>query len=407
MITGRGIGYLLLIGIAYLTIGYSGFKSLAFLLPLLLALPVLSAVRTWLAARFLVISQILEPAVTEREVPSALTIKLIQQGWLSQGEIDLVTVKPGMGLRRIHERRVMSLLSNTSREFSLDLECRHRGMFQAGISSARSRDLFSLFYLPIISRRRFSRQAAQVIVLPRSAPSAYFDDLADYLYDWQHKQTPDIGNDADAIANIRTHRPGDSLKRTHWKLTARLDEVMVKEFENPVRQAGLILIDMARPAQDSLRRAPCLDLADACTDRAAYLTSLLLSDGNSLRLVNYQADGRHELVLDHPDGLRQAQFMLAMMDWSDAWPVEKALIEETSPERSACFIILITTRLTRETVSQLHDIRQRGRPVWLVLITGKSLPDPELAAAVSMAGAAGLPMTLLDDGNLLGEEASE
>jgi len=396
MITWRGFGYLLLTAAVYLVLAYSGYAPLAILMPLLIVLPFLSALQLWIAARSLSITQDLEPAMTERSVPIRLQVRLVLTGWLSHGEIELVTVTPGPGIRRSHERRVMSLLGGTSRAFAIELACRHRGHFQAGISSVRTRDILSLFYLPIRLRRRWHRELPELIVLPSSSPSADFSALSSFLYDWQHKQTPDAGDEIDAVTNIRSHRPGDSLKRTHWKLTARLNEVMIKEFENPIRQAGLILIDMARPASGNKRQVACLEIADACTDRVAYLTRLLLADGNSLRLVNYQFDGRHELFAGQPSDLRQAQLMLAAMDWSDGWPAERALIEETLPDKSACFIVLVTTRLNTQTVGQLLDLQQRGRPVWLVLLGGPGSQDPEQREAIRMMLANGLPMTLLD-----------
>lgn len=404
--TWRGFGYLLLTAVVYLVLAYSGFSPLAVLMPLLIVLPFLSAIQLLITARSLKLVQNLEPALTERGKPARLQISLFQHGWFSQGEIDLVTVLPGPGIRRSHERRVMSLLGGTSRAFSIDLPCPHRGHYQAGISSVRARDILSLFYLPIRSRRRCRRTLPEVIVLPSSAPSADFSDLTSFLYDWQHKQTPEAGNEVDAVTNIRAHRPGDSLKRTHWKLTARLDEVMIKEFENPIRQAGLILIDMARPLASRQRQAACLEIADSLTDRVAYLTRLLLADGNSLRLVNYQRDGRHELLAGQPADLQQTQLMLTDLDWSDGWPVENALAEETQPEKSACFIVLVSTRLNIATVSLLYDLQQRGRPVWLVLLAHVNREDPGQQEALQMITACDLPMTLLDDDKIQGEKSS-
>lgn len=404
MITWRGFGYLMLTAVVYLVLAYSGFSPLAVLLPLLIVLPFLSAIQLLITTRSLRIVQSLDPAMTERGKPARLQISLAQSSWFSQGEIDLATVLPGPGLRRSHERRVMSLLRGTSRNFGIDLPCTHRGHYRAGISSVRSRDILSLFYLPIKSRRYCRRTLPEVIVLPSSAPSADFSDLTSFLYDWQHKQTPEAGNEVDAVTNIRAHRPGDSLKRTHWKLTARLDEVMIKEFENPIRQAGLILIDMARPLPAQKRHAACLEIADALTDRVAYLTRLLLADGNSLRLVNYQRDGRHELLASQSADLQQAQLMLTDLDWSDGWPVENALAEETQPEKSACFIVLVSTRLNSATVSLLFDLQQRGRPVWLVLLSQVNRLDSGQQEALKMITSCNLPMTLIDSEDLQEEQ---
>jgi hypothetical protein len=92
MITWRGISYLLLTSACYLILAYTGFRLLAVLLPVLLLLPLLSAIQLGLAARRLKISQRLEPGVAEREGQVRLIATLQQTGWFSNVELELMVV---------------------------------------------------------------------------------------------------------------------------------------------------------------------------------------------------------------------------------------------------------------------------------------------------------------------------
>lgn len=61
------------------------------------------------------------------------------------------------------------------------------------------------------------------------------------------------GDDPSEVFDIREFRPGDRMQRIHWKLTARLDDFMVKEFSRPVGYPVVVFFNFSRtdtqPAQ--------------------------------------------------------------------------------------------------------------------------------------------------------------
>lgn len=61
------------------------------------------------------------------------------------------------------------------------------------------------------------------------------------LYD-QHRK----GQDVSEVAELREYREGDSLGRIHWKLSGKLDELIVREFGYPSNYTVLILYDMMK-----------------------------------------------------------------------------------------------------------------------------------------------------------------
>lgn len=48
------------------------------------------------------------------------------------------------------------------------------------------------------------------------------------------------------MVDIRTYRPGDRLQHVHWKLSAKKEELLVKEFEATSRQSVCLLLELER-----------------------------------------------------------------------------------------------------------------------------------------------------------------
>jgi hypothetical protein len=90
----------------------------------------------------------------------------------------------------LHERRNLPLLAGTCRDVVFTVDCPHRGFYETGLVTLRSRDLFGLFYLPVQSRRKARKMSARLAILPQSQQTAPFADLVSSLSDWQHQQTP-------------------------------------------------------------------------------------------------------------------------------------------------------------------------------------------------------------------------
>lgn len=83
-------------------------------------------------------------------------------------------------------------------------------------------------------------------VMPRMLPAdvevvsnfRYFTGESDQYSDTQS------GDDPSEIFEIRSYRPGDKIQKIHWKLTAKSEDVMIKEYSDPIGYAIVIALDM-------------------------------------------------------------------------------------------------------------------------------------------------------------------
>ena len=84
------------------------------------------------------------------------------------------------------------------------------------------------------------------------------------------------------VSNVCEYIPGDSLTRIHWPTTARLDQLMTKEFEG----AGINEIWLFVDLQEAVQAGTGDDGTEECSITiAASLAKSLIQDGHAVGLV--------------------------------------------------------------------------------------------------------------------------
>ncbi len=105
------------------------------------------------------------------------------------------------------------------------------GIFRRKASFDRnSETVCNLYYLP---------QITELTISPEDV-STY--DMESYKYSQSQK-----GNDPSEMFDIKAYGEGDSYKAIHWKLSSKLDDIMVREHGLPIENRVLIILDK-RPA---------------------------------------------------------------------------------------------------------------------------------------------------------------
>lgn len=152
-------------------------------------------------------------------------------------------------------RRSMKVLTGagareTSR-LSTELNCEQGGCYVFRLKRIR---IYGWFGIGYVSRR--VRSEAVLHVMPEIVPlnlvvgeaSRHFMGEAD-IHDDKIG-----GDDATEIFQIRPFRDGDKLCSIHWKLSAKEEELMVRENSLPLGGPVILLLDMRREPRRSVRK---------------------------------------------------------------------------------------------------------------------------------------------------------
>lgn len=134
---------------------------------------------------------------------------------------------------------------------TFDLKLSKNGCFQAAISEFRIYDFLRLF-----SFRKKVDSSFEVLVIPSfSQEITFHPDLYTEGFD-EYEESSSKGNHSSNVTDLREYIPGDRLQKIHWKLSAKIGKLMIKENENTTDHQFFVINELYLPSLDS----PYLDL---------------------------------------------------------------------------------------------------------------------------------------------------
>ena len=231
----RCVGFLLLLAVfAFYSLG-TGFDFFYRLFYALLLIAPLGLLWAWVSLRGINIE--LRRFTTRGQVGGFLQGQVsvsnrtpLPKSWLEVVEVtDLPDSSQGKGLE---------LGARQKRGWKIETYLSRRGKYQTGLIEVTSQDPFGLFRF----RRQFL-QSQRFTVLPATQPLPDLDPaLANMPNDGRAMRHWDnITTDA---ATVRQYNHGDSFRRIHWPYTARMNSLMVKEFEVGLAAETWIVLDL-------------------------------------------------------------------------------------------------------------------------------------------------------------------
>lgn len=128
----------------------------------------------------------------------------------------------------------------SKRRFKLEYIYKYRGEFQVGVKTIEMRDFLGIFKL-----RYKAKKPLKVKVYPRVINIERFYVRED-MHAYNSLNHKGIYEDTSVVDEINKYNYGDSLNRVHWKLTAKMNEMMVKKFEGTEAQNLLFIFDLKK-----------------------------------------------------------------------------------------------------------------------------------------------------------------
>lgn len=243
----RTAGYLaVLLVAAYLFFMYDN-TVLSGILVLCLFYPVLSAVWLVSVGRKAVPDLCRVPPVGEKgkKVKAGISVKNMS-GYRSLRYEALLSVG-NRGGKRYGKKRLKGVLAPDGKETVWCVfETRYCGIVEICLESMKVYDFFGIFY-----RKIKWNKTAQVKIMPEFClmPLEVTRKTREFQAEAQEFSQQRRGEEPSEVYQVREYREKDSLKDIHWKLSAREEELMVKERSFPLGCVVLIYIDYQKEKQ--------------------------------------------------------------------------------------------------------------------------------------------------------------
>ncbi|MEQ1690228.1 MAG: DUF58 domain-containing protein [Gemmatimonas sp.] len=186
------------------------------------------------------------------------------------------------------------------------------------------------------------------------------------------------------FAEHRPYMPGDDLRYLDWRIAARADRWLVKQFEEETNARAVLVLDTSKSMQWTGNPARLTKLAYA-ERLIAAIGLLLLRQRDAVGLVRFDA-GLRSVV---PPRAQRAQWrrLVAALDepgGGDASDVAGAMMQAGRIVRRPGFVVVVSDLLvdTGPVADAARTLRARGHEVLIVQVMDPDERDfPELGEA--------------------------
>ena len=215
-----------------------GERMLYVSLAVLTALPILSYIIATIGIMSLKLSQHLPETVIKEEYED-LIVNIINPIKLPFGSVRFVFYGDDFAVV-MQDSLIANVGSFKPVTQAIPFQINYRGEYELGIKSVQIMDLTGLFKLT-----RHINFSENVVALPKIVDMTNFPITSNLLTQAQSRY--DIRDeDYATISDIRPYLPTDSIKRVHWKLTAKRNEWLVKNFQSNALHQVSIIVDSKR-----------------------------------------------------------------------------------------------------------------------------------------------------------------
>jgi uncharacterized protein (DUF58 family) len=324
----------------------------------LFALPILSYAITFLLLRGLKVSHA-QPESVAKNTTGILSVRLHNRTFLPLG-INVLIYADENAIS-VLENQTAQINPFSKRILEIPFEAAFRGHYEFGLKAVLVSDITGLFKL----KRSFGA-AKTITALPlvaenRNFPLAMMTQTGSSRHDIRDE-------DYSTIADIRQYLPTDSIKRVHWKLTAKRSEWLVKNFQSNALNLVSIILDSTRLslhpkkmyALEDRMTEHALGLAKFCLNRSMPV-DFLTTDGQKSNAKN---PAQFDLHYKHASELRFSQN--AAMECSSVLSRE---LNETTGYLNA---IILTANVNAKLYDRITNGTNNGHYISLLYF-----PTPE------------------------------
>ena len=238
----------------------------------------------------------------------------------------------------------------------IPFQINYRGEYEIGVKSIQLMDLTGLFKLS-----RNLNMNANIVARPRIVDMTNFPVTSNLLTQAQSRY--DIRDeDYATISDIRPYLQTDSIKRVHWKLTAKRNEWLVKNFQsNALHQVTIIL--------DSKRRDFSYKEQVVMEDRMIE-TSLGLADFCLKRgmPVEYTAGEGHTVVGRNPADFETIYQTASFLNFEESPTLSPYAILSQCLNDATGYVnaIIMTSRLDTPLYERMVNAQNNGHYIAVI-----------------------------------------
>ena len=262
--------------------------------------------------------------------------------------------------------RGVALVREQVRIWRVETYLAKRGVYRSGQVRVVSQDPFGLFRL----QREFP-DPNPYIVFPAVEPlpdlDARFAGLPSDSRTTRHWEQ--ITTD---VASVRAYAEGDSMRRIHWPYTARMNELMVKEFDMGLSAEAWVLLDMQKDSHFGVDLDDVDNTEELSVTVAASIIDRLMDQSKPVGLA---ANGDRDHIY-RPDSSpeQRGRLMEALSEVRALGqrPLQEFIYGFRTHLNQYNALTVVTSSIDTRWTEALSDLRHQGVEIAVVLVDRSS-----------------------------------
>lgn len=238
-ITGRFVFYIFLLVLALVFTQALRSSASAVLFIFLLILPIISFIITLIGKSAVKVYVDSDNTRVEKDTDVSYEIRIINDSFIPYPFVEAHIIVPSeSGVRCVEQRMMIPLVPFGVRTVKYSVRFHYRGEYEIGVLDMRIKDPLGLFSVSLEQS-----VCRTVIVYPRmmNLSSPIENSTTELPTDLTRRA---ISSERSEQANIRAYVGGDSLKDIHWKLSSKMEELLVRDYNTNDTRNTFIIADL-------------------------------------------------------------------------------------------------------------------------------------------------------------------
>jgi uncharacterized protein (DUF58 family) len=377
-ITANRIIYALLFTATCIFAWTSGERLAYITVTVFFAVPAISYIITLLVLRGITVGQTV-PATIVKNQEGALVVRLHNPTPLPFAKLECKFFGNKYAIETLQDKKVTMRMFKSTEE-KIPFRILYRGEYEIGLKDVIATDFVGLFRI----RRQYNKQVS-ILCLPRIVEFSNIP-LAISLVAEASSRFDIRDEDYSVISDVRPYIPTDSIKRVHWKLTAKRNEWIVKIFQsNALNHVSIVLDTLRMPVSEEEMYA----LEDSMIENAIGLARYCLNKGMPVDFFVTDGNHSHAQAAVNFDAIYHLSANIKFEDTPTLSPVSiltSVLNDATGNVNTIIFTASLTTGLYERTINAVD----RGNYTAIIYFATET-PNSEYEEFYKLLEEGGLP----------------
>ncbi len=256
-----------------------------------------------------------------------------------------------------------------------DVDMNHIGVYHVGMQDVELYDFLGFF-----KKKTRLDEEFDVFVKPKIRELEEIFDTQEMTSESEHNERTTSINGNDYIG-VRDYERGDSMKQIHWKLSARSMGYLTKLYEQSRQKSFTVILDFATIS--SADSDELMDINDCLIETALSVMNAISKQHTSYAMLFVDRDNnvQRRSIKDINGQMLDLIRNFAVINPNPSYDFPDAtemMLEENQQANKSTNVIVCTSRVTDELITQMVQIKRQRRSPELFYIVPSRLNNREL-----------------------------